>query len=148
MALRQDRDSADWFFLAMLHCQLGKKDMARKRQGRAVQWIDDNKQALEKRPSDLEELRRFRAETLELLGISKQPLPDNWKGGQRSRINRVRSTIQVLCKPLLAPTRKAHRPDVWTLDRRPPCCAESRNPTAALDRGRCHGDALRCREDS
>ena len=57
-----DGDSFDWFFLAMAHWQLGEKDEARKWYDQAVQWMEKNQ------PQD-EELRRFRAEAEELLGI-------------------------------------------------------------------------------
>jgi len=60
MELRSGGDSTDWFFLAMAHWQLGEKDKAREWYDRAVQWMDKN------RPTD-EELRRFRAETEELM---------------------------------------------------------------------------------
>src|SRR5262249_41222889 len=36
-------DSAQWFFLAMAHWQLGEQDKAREWYGRAVQWMDKNK---------------------------------------------------------------------------------------------------------
>ena len=51
------------FFLAMSHWQLGNKDEARQWHGKAVAWMDENK------PDD-EELKRFRAEAEELLGIT------------------------------------------------------------------------------
>ncbi len=53
------------FFLAMAHWQLGNKEEARSWQDRAIQWMDKNK------PQD-EELRRFRAEAAELLGIKEK----------------------------------------------------------------------------
>jgi len=62
MELRKGGDSFDWFFLAMAHWQLGEKEKARTRFDQAVQWMDKHQ------PSD-EELRRFRAEAAELLGI-------------------------------------------------------------------------------
>jgi hypothetical protein len=62
MELRNGGDSFDWFFLAMAHWQLGHKEEARK-------WFDKAVERMEKnRPSD-EELRRFRAEAAELLGV-------------------------------------------------------------------------------
>src|SRR5262249_35760077 len=51
------------FFLTMAHWQLGEKEQARKEYEQAVQWME------KKHPKD-EELRRFRAEAEELLGIS------------------------------------------------------------------------------
>jgi superkiller protein 3 len=55
----------DGFFLAMSHWQLGEKDKAREWYDRAVQWVDKNA------PTD-EELRRFRAEASELLGVKEE----------------------------------------------------------------------------
>jgi serine/threonine protein kinase/Flp pilus assembly protein TadD len=62
MALRRGAESLDWFFLAMAHWQLGEREEARKRYQQAVDWMAKN------RPKD-EELRRFRAEAAELLGL-------------------------------------------------------------------------------
>jgi WD40 repeat protein/serine/threonine protein kinase/tetratricopeptide (TPR) repeat protein len=65
MELRKGGDSFDWFFLAMANWQLGKKEEARKWYDKAVQWMDKNQ------PKD-EELRRFRSEAEELLGMKKK----------------------------------------------------------------------------
>jgi tetratricopeptide (TPR) repeat protein len=65
MELRKGGDSFDWFFLAMAHWHLGEKDKARKWFDQAAQWMDKNA------PHD-EELRRFRTEAAELLGIKKK----------------------------------------------------------------------------
>jgi tetratricopeptide (TPR) repeat protein len=54
------------FFLAMAHWQLGEKDKARQWYEKAVQWMEKNL------PKN-EELRRFRAEAAELLGIEAHP---------------------------------------------------------------------------
>src|SRR5882757_1697929 len=62
MELRKGGDSTDWFFLAMAHWQLGDKEEARKWYDRAAAWMDKNQ------PKN-EELRRFRAEAAELLGV-------------------------------------------------------------------------------
>jgi serine/threonine protein kinase/Flp pilus assembly protein TadD len=62
MALRKGGDSFDWFFLAMAHWQLGEREDARKRYQQAVDWM------AKRRPND-EELRRFRAQAAELLGL-------------------------------------------------------------------------------
>jgi tetratricopeptide (TPR) repeat protein len=62
MERRNGGDSFDWLFLAMAHWELGNKDEARQWYDRAVAWMEKN------RPKD-EELRRFRAEAEELLGI-------------------------------------------------------------------------------
>ena len=64
MELRKGGDASDWFFLAMAHWQLGHKDEARKWYDKAVEWMDKNQ------PKN-DELRRFRAEAAELLGITE-----------------------------------------------------------------------------
>jgi WD40 repeat protein len=66
MELRQGGDSADWFFLAMAHWQLGDKDQARRWYDKAVAWM-------EKHQPKNEELRRFRAEAAELIGLPHGP---------------------------------------------------------------------------
>jgi len=53
------------FFLAMVHWQLGEKKEARKTFDRAARWMEKNK------PKD-EELKRFRAEATELLGVKEK----------------------------------------------------------------------------
>jgi len=58
-------DGTDWFFLAMAHWRLGDKDQSRMWYEKAFEWMEKNK------PHD-EELRRFRAEAAELLGIREQ----------------------------------------------------------------------------
>jgi WD40 repeat protein len=63
-------ESFNTFFLAMASWKLGGKEKARQWYDRAVQWMDKNQQALH-HPHD-EELRRFRAEAAELLGIAAQ----------------------------------------------------------------------------
>ena len=66
--LAESAHSTDWFFLAMAHHQLGHKDEGRKWYDIAVSWMDKNQ------PQN-DELRRFRAEAAELLGI-KEPPPE------------------------------------------------------------------------
>lgn len=61
----QGGDGKDWFFLAMAHWQLGEKDKARAWYDRAVPCLDRN-------PPDVEELRRFRAEAAERLGLEEK----------------------------------------------------------------------------
>jgi serine/threonine protein kinase/tetratricopeptide (TPR) repeat protein len=63
MAMRKGGDSNEWFFLAMAHWRLGEKDKARAWYDQAVQWMDKNQ------PTN-EELRCFRAEAAELLGVN------------------------------------------------------------------------------
>ena len=50
------------FFLAMAHWRLGEKDKAPQWLGKGVRWMEKNL------PDD-EELRRFRSEAEELLGV-------------------------------------------------------------------------------
>jgi hypothetical protein len=64
MELRHGGDACDFFFLAMAHWQLGQKEEARNWFDKAVEWMDMNH-------SKNEELRRFRTEAAELLGISE-----------------------------------------------------------------------------
>jgi tetratricopeptide (TPR) repeat protein len=60
------------FFLAMSHCQLGQNDEARDWYDQAVKWIEENRASLEK-DGRAHELRRFRVEADEFLGISSPP---------------------------------------------------------------------------
>jgi tetratricopeptide (TPR) repeat protein len=64
--LRQDADN-DWifFYLAMAHQQLGKKEEARKWYDKGVAWMDKNS------PND-EGLRGLRSQAEELLGMKKK----------------------------------------------------------------------------
>jgi tetratricopeptide (TPR) repeat protein len=64
MGLRKGGNSLDWFFLAMAHWQLGDKEEAHK-------WFDEGVQWMEKNAPKNEELRRFRGETEQLLGVNK-----------------------------------------------------------------------------
>ena len=79
-ALRQSNDlrdggtPQDWLFLAMAHWQLGHKEQAHQWYARAVEWMEKNK------PQD-DELRRFRDEATNLLGLPVPPRP----GGLGSR---------------------------------------------------------------
>jgi hypothetical protein len=65
MELRKGGDANDWLFLAMAHWQLGEKDKAREWYDKAVQWMNKNQ------PKD-EELRRFRVEAAEVLGLEEK----------------------------------------------------------------------------
>jgi serine/threonine protein kinase len=56
-----------FFFLTMAHWRIGHKDEARSWYGKGVQWMDQHE------PQN-DELRRFRAQAEELLGITKQKL--------------------------------------------------------------------------
>jgi tetratricopeptide (TPR) repeat protein len=64
-------DSSEWFFLAKAYWQLGDKESARKWYDQAVQWTERN------RPHD-PQLRRFRQEAAEMLGV--QDSTDGEKG--------------------------------------------------------------------
>jgi tetratricopeptide (TPR) repeat protein len=66
MELRQGGDPNDWLFQAMTQWQLGEKDRARQWYARAVAWMDTHK-------PQAEELKRFRAEAAELLGLEEHP---------------------------------------------------------------------------
>jgi tetratricopeptide (TPR) repeat protein len=55
----------DWYFLAMVHWKLNRKDEAREWYDRAVKWS-------EKKEPKNEELRRFKAEAATLLGIEEK----------------------------------------------------------------------------
>jgi hypothetical protein len=68
MELRDEGDSADWFFLAMIHRRLGRKERAREWYDKAVRW------ARRYGASDkvlFEELYRFEVEAAEALGLPK-----------------------------------------------------------------------------
>jgi hypothetical protein len=66
MDLHAGGDSAEWFFLAMAHWQLGERSQARDWYTRAVPWMEKN------RPGD-EQLQRFRAEAASLLDPTNLP---------------------------------------------------------------------------
>ncbi len=65
MEMCKGGDSSDWFFVAMARWRLGEKDKAREWYDRAVHWMDKNQ------PKN-GELRRFRAEAAELLGLKEK----------------------------------------------------------------------------
>jgi eukaryotic-like serine/threonine-protein kinase len=65
MELHHGGDSFDWFFLAMAHWQRGEKEQARKWYAEAVHWMETNQ-------PNHEELRRFREEAAELLGVTEK----------------------------------------------------------------------------
>ncbi|HEV3445114.1 MAG TPA: tetratricopeptide repeat protein [Gemmataceae bacterium] len=62
MELSRGGTAFDWFFLAMTQWHLGEKEKAHQQFAKAVQWMDKNQ------PNN-EELRRFRTEAAELLGL-------------------------------------------------------------------------------
>ena len=61
----KEGDSYQWFFLAMAHWQLRNNQEARNWYDRAVEWMNKNQ------PKN-QELRRFRAEAAELLGVREK----------------------------------------------------------------------------
>jgi serine/threonine protein kinase/tetratricopeptide (TPR) repeat protein len=65
MELRKGGDSFDWFFLAMANWKIGDREAAQEWYGKAVEWMEKNQPGHE-------ELRRFRAEAAELMGIDKK----------------------------------------------------------------------------
>jgi tetratricopeptide (TPR) repeat protein len=64
MELGKGGNSADWLFLAMAHWKLGHKEESRKFYARAIEWMTKH------RPT--EELRLFRAEAAQLLGMKDE----------------------------------------------------------------------------
>jgi tetratricopeptide (TPR) repeat protein len=77
MELRDEGDSADWFFLAMIHQRLGRKERAREWYDKAAHWSHRY------RPGD-EELYRFEVEAAETLGL---PKPE-WRPSPPAQIER------------------------------------------------------------
>ena len=67
--LRPGGDAADWFFLAMAHWQQGDRHEARRWYDRAVAWMEKNR-------SHDDDLRRFRVEADELLGLADDRMPN------------------------------------------------------------------------
>jgi eukaryotic-like serine/threonine-protein kinase len=65
MELGKGGDGSDWFFLAMANWRLGNRDEARRWHDRAVEWMVKNQ-------PENEELRRFRAEASEFLGLKEK----------------------------------------------------------------------------
>jgi tetratricopeptide (TPR) repeat protein len=62
--------AADWLVLAMTHQKLGNRAEARKWYDQAAGWLEKNAQRLG--PQDAEEVRRFRGEAEEVLGLNKK----------------------------------------------------------------------------
>src|SRR5262249_60470637 len=72
LKLRPDGDPVDRFFLAMAHHKLGNHNEARKAYTQAVQWLEKNKEAVEKTKGRAGVLRRLRAEVEEVLELKKK----------------------------------------------------------------------------
>jgi serine/threonine protein kinase/Flp pilus assembly protein TadD len=68
--VRKGGNSFDWFFLAMAQARMDNRAMARRWYDRAVAWMEKNQ------PAD-PELKRFRAEAEEALGIPRPPSSEN-----------------------------------------------------------------------
>jgi serine/threonine protein kinase len=64
--LHEGGNSFDWFFLALAHWRLGDREQAHDWYAKAVAWMDEHK------PED-GELKCFRAEAAELLGVKDRP---------------------------------------------------------------------------
>jgi tetratricopeptide (TPR) repeat protein len=64
--LNAGHERFEWFFLAMAHWRLGDREQARTWYDKAVAWMD-------KHMPDNDELKRFRAEAAELLGVKDPP---------------------------------------------------------------------------
>lgn len=69
--LQKGGDSLVWFYLAMVHWQLGDKEQARK-------WYDQALQRLELYDPETRELKSTRAEAAKLLGIKEREPSNNW----------------------------------------------------------------------
>jgi tetratricopeptide (TPR) repeat protein len=67
MDLRSGGDATDWFFVAMAHWQLGRREEARTWHNKAIVWIEQNQPA-----SD--ELQRLRAVATGVIGTSNASL--------------------------------------------------------------------------
>ena len=69
MQLRAGGDASDRFFLAIAHWRKGDKEQATKWYDEAIDWMEKNK-------SQDQELRRFRSEAEDLLGIADARMPN------------------------------------------------------------------------
>jgi tetratricopeptide (TPR) repeat protein len=65
--LSKGGDAADRLLLAMAHWKLGNQDEARKTYELAMQWMEKNREALEKDKGQADALRRFRVEAEALM---------------------------------------------------------------------------------
>jgi tetratricopeptide (TPR) repeat protein len=76
MELAKGGNSCDWFFLAMAHWRLGDREKARDWYDKAVAWMDklkpDNLELARFR-AEYDDLKCFRAEAAELLGVKDLP---------------------------------------------------------------------------
>jgi serine/threonine protein kinase/tetratricopeptide (TPR) repeat protein len=65
-------DAVDRLFLALVHRKLGNQGAAHNAYEQALQWLEKNKESLEKDTARAEELRRFQAEADEALQLKKK----------------------------------------------------------------------------
>jgi tetratricopeptide (TPR) repeat protein len=72
LPLRNGGDGYDYFFLAMVHWQLGDKKAAADWHKKGMEWMEKNKALLEKNKTADTELRRIRAEADKLLGVNEK----------------------------------------------------------------------------
>jgi tetratricopeptide (TPR) repeat protein/tRNA A-37 threonylcarbamoyl transferase component Bud32 len=70
--LKKDGHACTWLFLAMAHGKLGNDDEARRAYDQALAWLEKNKETLARVKTQVEELRRFRGEAEEVLGLKKK----------------------------------------------------------------------------
>jgi tetratricopeptide (TPR) repeat protein len=71
MELRDGGDCYDWFFLAMANWRLDHKEEARKWYERANAWMENKKAELARNKPKDAQLRRFRTEAANLLGVDR-----------------------------------------------------------------------------
>jgi serine/threonine protein kinase/WD40 repeat protein len=71
MSLRKGGDALDYFFLALAHLRLDHKDEAHQWFQKGVEWVQKNKNALDKDKLHHEELHRFRADVEQLIGLKR-----------------------------------------------------------------------------
>jgi tetratricopeptide (TPR) repeat protein len=72
MELQKGGDASDWLFRAMAHRKLGNQDEARRSYEQALQWLEKNQKSLANDKAQAEELRRFREEAEQVLGLTKK----------------------------------------------------------------------------
>ena len=72
MELQKGGTAIDFFFLAMAHCKTDNEEEARRWYDQAIAWMEKNRAALDRSPSQAEEMGRFRSEAKEVLGIEEK----------------------------------------------------------------------------
>jgi tetratricopeptide (TPR) repeat protein len=71
MELSGGGDGSDWFFVAMAHWQLGNKPEARKWYARAVEWLKQNKEAIERNKRQADVIHGIAAEAAKLVEMKQ-----------------------------------------------------------------------------